>query len=440
MKKAILAILTLALVIPSTKLSAQGKYGADSAECIKYLSYYSEYYKQKNYDEALPNWRKAYALCPPTASQNLLIHGTTLMKRVISKPANAQHQKAAIDSLIAIYDQRVEFYPKTAETALNNKGVDVNNYVKNDAQKVYDIYSSIISTLKEKTKPAIFVFNLNSAIELFQAGTLTAEDVINIYQTSMGYLAEAQPANDADAEQLAKVKTDVESLFIGSKVASCDNLIALFTPRFEANPNDIDVVSNIVKMMGITEGCTNNDLYLQAATNLHKLSPSYTSAYALYKLNSSRGNVAEAIAYMEEAIASPDSDSITDADYNYELAVFCYKNSKSAAACDYAKKAAELNSAIAGKSYLLLGTIWSSAGCGGDEIARRAPYWVAVDYLQKAREADSSLADEANRLISSCRAYFPQTAEAFMYDITDGQSYTVSCNGMRATTTVRTQK
>jgi len=27
-----------------------------------------------------------------------------------------------------------------------------------------------------------------------------------------------------------------------------------------------------------------------------------------------------------------------------------------------------------------------------------------------------------------------------MYDITDGQSYTVSCGGMRATTTVRTQK
>ena len=71
MKKTIFAILTIALLLPGAKMSAQGKYGADSAECIKYLSYYSEYYKQKNYDEALPNWRKAYNLCPPTASQNL---------------------------------------------------------------------------------------------------------------------------------------------------------------------------------------------------------------------------------------------------------------------------------------------------------------------------------------------------------------------------------
>ena len=43
-------------------------------------------------------------------------------------------------------------------------------------------------------------------------------------------------------------------------------------------------------------------------------------------------------------------------------------------------------------------------------------------------------------LINQFKVYYPQTAEAFMYDITDGQSYTVSCGGMRATTTVRTQK
>ena len=30
--------------------------------------------------------------------------------------------------------------------------------------------------------------------------------------------------------------------------------------------------------------------------------------------------------------------------------------------------------------------------------------------------------------------------EAFMYNFTDGQSYTVNCSGMTATTTVRTQK
>ena len=43
-------------------------------------------------------------------------------------------------------------------------------------------------------------------------------------------------------------------------------------------------------------------------------------------------------------------------------------------------------------------------------------------------------------MIGQYSAYFPQAAEAFMYDITNGQSYTVSCGGLRATTTVRTTK
>ena len=48
--------------------------------------------------------------------------------------------------------------------------------------------------------------------------------------------------------------------------------------------------------------------------------------------------------------------------------------------------------------------------------------------------------DEANRMIAQYSKYYPQTAEAFMYNFTDGQSYTVNCSGMTATTTVRTQK
>ena len=55
MRKITLALLAIGMAFIGTKASAQGKYGADSAECIKYLSYYVEYYTTKNYEEALPN-------------------------------------------------------------------------------------------------------------------------------------------------------------------------------------------------------------------------------------------------------------------------------------------------------------------------------------------------------------------------------------------------
>ena len=440
MKKIALAIFALLMVLPGTKVLAQGKYGADSANCIIYLSYYKEYFKQKNYDEALPNWRKAYNICPPTANQTMLVDGTTLIRRLIAKNAkDATYRQALIDTLMALHDARIEFYPKYAATALNNKGIDMNNYIK-DPKALYEGYNRIIEANQEATKSSILLFDLNAAIELYQNGGITAEDVINTYQRNLEILGKMTAKTDIEAEQNAKVKGDLEGLFITSKVASCENLLALFTPRYEANPDDITVVSNIVSMLNNTEGCTDNDLFLKAVTSMHKMEPSYKSAYFLYRLNSARGNVSEAIDYLEQAIAYPESDTATDGDYYNELAKFCYKNNMKGKAFDAAIKAAELNPAVKGESYMLIGNIWAATSCGGNEIERRAPYWVAVDYYQKAKAADESLTAEANERIGSCSRYFPQTAEAFMYDLTVGQSYTVSCGGMRATTTVRTQK
>ena len=104
MKKIVFAILTLTMVMTGTEVFAQGKYGADSANCIIYLSYYKEYFKQKNYDEALPNWRKAYSICPPTANQTMLVDGTTLMRRLIAKNAKWIYDNCAIGTAVTIYE------------------------------------------------------------------------------------------------------------------------------------------------------------------------------------------------------------------------------------------------------------------------------------------------------------------------------------------------
>ena len=442
MKRFILLIsIAAAALVCSTSLSAQGKFGPDSAECIKYLSYYTEYFKQKNYDSALPNWRKAYSVCPPTARYSLLSNGTTLVKRLIQKNAKDKVYRAAlVDTLMTIYNQRVEYWPKYATTSLNNKALDMYNFMKNEPMKLYEGLTDVISKNKTKTTPNVFLFQMNTAIDLYKDGKLDPETVINVYETAVEYLGQITPKNDTEKTNIEKTTSDIESLFITSQVASCDNLITLFGPRYEADPQNLDLAKSIVKMMSITEGCTDNDLFLNAVTTMYTLEPSYNSAYFLYKLYSSRGEIDNAVRYMEEAIASADSDAETDAGYYFELSAFCYKNGKSPKAIESAQKAIELSDTFDGKAYMLIGTVWGTLPCSGNEIEQRAKYWVAVDYMVKARNADPALAEDANSYISQYSAYYPQTAEAFMYDVTDGQSYTVSCGGMRATTTVRTQK
>ncbi len=440
MKKITLVILTFSIMFLGTNGFAQGKYGADSAKCVTNLSFYKEYFKQKNYDEALPSWRQAYHFCPPTANQTMLIDGTTLLRHLISKNArNAAYRKALVDSLMTLHETRAHNYPNNALTTYNNMGQDLHNYVKDNNRRLYDGFEVIINRVQEKVRPTTLLYDLQAAIDLFQAGELDAESVINVYQRNNDLLEKMAPANDTEKEQVASVKNDMGSVFAGSKVASCDNLIELYTPRLAADPDNLQLAQAIVKTMSMTENCDNNDLFLAAVTTMNKLDPSASSSYYLSRLHGARGNYAEAVSYLESAIAGLEAGDSKIPDWTYELATLCFKNGDSAHAFEYANKVAAESETLAGKAYFLIGNIWGSTRCGGDEIARRAPYWVACDYMNKAKAADPSLTDEANRYIGQYSVYFPETAEAFMYDITKGQSYTVVCGGMRATTTVRTR-
>ena len=440
MKKLTLILFAVMAVFAGQKVAAQDKYGSgpNREECIKYLSYYSEYYKQKNYESALPNWRKAYSLCPPTASQNMFVHGTTLMTRLYNQVKDEAHKSAIVDTILTLQDQRMATYPKNRVSILNNKGQYMINYRNADAPYIYKNLNEIVDELGTQSNGGLLVNLLQATITLYRENQLTADEVIAMYDKVTANVEGATPKNEADAEDNAKAKAAIESIFADSKVASCENLIAIFGPRYEADPDNLALVSNIVKLMNTAEDCASNDLYLNAVTSMYKLDPSYRSAFGLYRLNAARGNVADAAKYLEEAIASPESDEATDAQYYYEMAAFCYKNGMRGKAAEAARKAVDMDFGYAGKAYLILGNLWASATCG-ETVDKWARYWAAADYYQKARSADPSVADEAAASLGSVSRYYPEASEAFMYDLTKGQSYTVSCNGMTATTTVRVQ-
>ena len=438
MKKLTLILLAAMAVFSSQKVSAQGKFGADSAECIKYLSYYQEYYKQKNYESALPNWRKAYALCPATASQNMFVHGTTLMTRVYNATKTPAGREAVVDTILMLQDQRMATYPQKRDDILNNKGQYIVKYRGNNAAYTYKNLSEIVKEMGAKANGSLQVNLLDAAIALYRENQLSADEVISVYDMVTANVENAIAKNPAETEDNLKVKATIESLFADSKVASCENLINIFGPRFQADPTNLQLVSNIVRLMNSAEDCASNDLYLNAVTAMHKLDPSYRSAYSLYRLNSAHNNVAEAAEYLQQAIDAEESDAALDAQYNYEMAAFCYKNGMRGKAAEAARKAIDLDNGYAGKAYLILGNLWASATCG-DTVDKWARYWVATDYYQKARSVDPTVADDASSSISNVSRYYPEASEAFMYDLTKGQSYTVSCGGLSATTTVRVQ-
>ena len=437
MKKSVIILLALVLSFP---MFAQGRFGKDSAECVKYLSYYSELVKQNNLAEAAPFWRQAFSLCPPTVSQNMFINGQKIIRYEINQNRkDPVRYKELVDTLLMLNDLRAQYYPKNAIKSLDNKAIDVVNYYDADYEAQYKYLTEVLDKIKGDASPVVFVSQMKSAVEMYRNQKLDPEGVMNNYTKISGYLDDK--IDSSNDPQYRGAKQNVESLLIDSGVASCDNLVALYTPRFEANPTDEALLTNMVYMLSRSE-CMNTDLFLKAIVALNEINPTASSVYGLYRLYSSRDENTKAAEALERAISLLNPEDVnTKADYTFELATYYFKKcGKTASAVAKAKEAAEINDAYKGKAYLLIGTIWGSQKCGGNEVESRAHFWVAVDYLQRAASIDPSVADEANSLAAQYRRYFPKTEDAFFLDITDGQGYTVSCGGMTERTTVRTNK
>lgn len=436
MKQITAILFAFVLAIPAF---AQGKFGADSAECIKHLSYYSEYVKQNNLAEAAPFWRQAMSLCPPTANQRMLLDGAKILRREISVNAkDPVRRQQLIDSLLMLHDVRAQYYPKYKNSSLSNKAIDIINYYKSDKMESYRLIKPILAEVQSAASPVVFINLMQISVDLYKEGKIGAPAVMNDYTEIADYMDKA-PLKD-----VAPAKITIETILAESGVASCENLVPIFTPRYEQIKSDKGALTSMVKIL-TKSNCTSDELYLKAVESLYNADPSKESAYFLYKLYSSRDENTKAAKALEEAIGFLNNSNPDDvrlfADYKFELASFYFKKlGNGSKAIDIAKEVPDYNPDMAGKAYLLIGTIWGSQKCHGNEVEVRAPFWVAVDYMKKAKAADETLANEADNLIAQYRKYYPQQADAFMYDVIDGSRYIVDCNGMREATTVRTAK
>lgn len=444
--KVFFAMAVALFLVGSVSANAQGKYGKDSAQCVNYLNFYKDYLKQfkatksaGNLKEAANQWRGAFKTCPPKASQNLFVDGRSIYQNLIRGEKDAAAIQGMVDTIMLIHKTRQENFAKSKAAVAENIAFDMLTYYGNsNPEKVVEAINNNIAVSGNKVKADLLVAYMQKASELYQAGKMSGESILKAY-TDFSAIIDAQVA--ANPTEANKTKRGAfENAFVTSGVATCDNLVAVFTPRFEAEPTNVEVVKPIVSLLGSDSVCVNSDLFLKAVTALHQIEPSYTSSYFLYKLHASKDNADEAVKFLEEAIASEESDAVKDGELTMELAVYNFKVGRHAKAVAAAKAAIEKDASQGGKANLLMANIWAGQKCTAQDMDNRAKYWVAVDYLNKAKAADETLAEEVNKLSAQYRQYFPKTEDAFMYDLTDGKPYTISCGGMSATTTVRTTK
>lgn len=439
MKKARVLLIATLLSFVSVIGYSQGRLANESPECLRSLSFYNDYMKQNNLKEAAPLWREAFKHCTPGVRQGIYVDGIRIFRNLIDNTSNNDLKNSYIDSLLMMYNLRLEHFPSNAAAAAEFKVYDLVQLRPDSDKEIMDAILEAMKYAGNEVSPAILVLAMQKALDLNKSGHYTVDQVVEKYSLVSEVVEKLVSANNGDAEQ---AKTDIDNLFASSGLASCENIIKLFTPRFRENPNDRDLVATIVKLLNDAD-CTEDQLYIETVQALYNMDPSnHTYARYLHRLYSNRGEHENALKMLQSAIDSDQSTDEEKANMYIEMSNYYLQRLENLPkAAESARLAIQRSSTVAGRGNLILGLIWGSLKCnGGNDVESRAKYWVAVDYLTRARAADSSIADEANRYIQLYSQYFPAQEEAFMYDIIDGQNFTVSCGGMREVTKVRTRK
>jgi tetratricopeptide (TPR) repeat protein len=135
----------------------------------------------------------------------------------------------------------------------------------------------------------------------------------------------------------------------------------------------------------------------------------------------------KAISLFEEA-ASMETDNTVKAEDYYLIAMLSFEQDTYSKARQYCLKAIETNPSY-GSPYLLIGKMYAATAGNvypDDAVLKKTVYYAAVDKFERARQIDPSIGEEAGKLISTYRSYFPSTEEIFMHpDLDKGKSITI---------------
>lgn len=433
-----LSLAFLSLVF-APKVSAQGKYGAtpaDSIECVKNISFLADEFKQKNYDAALPLYREIMRLCPK-ASQNTYLRGITLMKYLADKEQNEVQKQKYVDTVLWLYDQRFEVFgrPSKGEIAYR-KAAELMDYRQNNHEEIMKLYQDAIDN--GYVKADAYSQIMQQAKFMYEKKILSGEAVADKYE-KLSQAIDKLPAGTEKEE----AKKNVDGLFLAiPELNSCENLIAMYTPKFQENPNDLNLIKGIRYRLSNTEGCVETQLFADVVEAGYRLEPNAESAIMLAKLFFAKNDKEKGKQYLEEAIKN-ETDGIQKATYLMQAANLYLQDNQISQAISYSRQAISANPNL-GEPYMIIGNCYGKMAHGinksCDDFGGRSVYWLIVDQFNKAKSIDPNLAGSVNSAIATYSQLFPAYNDIFLNEFTVGQSYNVNCGGIVGTTTIRARK
>ena len=439
--KSVKILLSVALAVVGVVAMAQdfsddakyGKYGATPEERkdnIYLLNFFNEAVGNQDFQTASGYLKQLLDKCPK-ASENIYAKGATVMKNKIARAKSVAEKKTYIDSLMLLYDLRIENFGDHATRGkayiLDRKARDFLIYNPLDHERVLELFREAIAAQPDPELVAIYFKQLTDYYK--DDGEGSPEEIIAEYDRLTPFFEKNPEAGD--------YKSQFDAAFGLSGAASCENLENLFRGKLEAAPDDEALLAQAVALMSRAK--CDGDFYFSIAEKYYTVKPSSETAMFLAQAFQSKGDYTKAMKYLNEALAV-ETDPAERQLLLVRMALVGLVSNDIQGAASAARQARDLNPED-GVPYFVLAQCYgiSAAHCEG--FAGPATFWAAYDTMAKAVEllpSDSEYREPAKTSMNAFRSRFPTSEECFFNELQEGARYTVNCGtAAGVSTTVR---
>ncbi|CDN31607.1 TPR domain protein [Mucinivorans hirudinis] len=446
MKNRLLA-LSIAIIAATTLASAQGidysdpkyaKYGDTPAEREANILMYNrmdDAFKMKAYDEAI-NYINTLIERAPKASANLYIRGAEIYRGKLQRSTSKVDRLKYLDSIVIIMDKRIEAFgdhpTQGAKDIRQKKARIFYEFAPAETERAAKYFNEAILEAGNEVDPELVAVYFNMLTESFKVDMITLEDYMEAYQ-KLTELLKQEPNDNTE-----KVVGQVEGMFVTSGAANCENIEKLFKPKYDATPDDMDLMRKILGLFDRGK-CPAGDFQLAVLEKYYKLDPKPEFAAMLASAYESRQNYTKALEYVQIAIEN-EKDSKQKANHLMR-AVLAYtgmgNHSQAAKLC---REVIAIDDTKPLAYLILANAMASGVNQACSDFERVASYWLIVDAYRNALkyfENDPEQTATINKQIAAYTANFPKQEDIFMLGLELGNSYNVNCGWISGRTTIR---
>lgn len=407
-----------------------------SDECKKQKSLYYLYLKQKEYNDASIFWNNAYAACGEEFLDAKFFYNGRYIYSMRIRGLEKDDPKAEEleDSLTWIYNMRMK-YEYDPEWSLD-AAYHLTTRKSEDTEALDSLFKNI-HVMKENSKANhITAYFKHLILNKFNGAPVEEKEevrtfIIEEYITLSAYVSKAITVTEAegkDAKYYNSAQDFLDKYFL--KIASdCSVLETVFEKKLGELPQEKEAKKKAVNnYLGLLDAkkCQTLEVYGKFVDTLIAIDPSPEAYYFGGTNAESTGNSEKALNYFEKALEM-EADGPNKMKYLFAVGKTQYALGRYSTAFKTLKGVEGENKGEA--LYMCAGCISATAnGCGESTFDRKANFWLANAYVNKAIAAGKQGVSSSQYLSNA-----PTKEECFNANKPSGSTVFLSCWGESVT-------